>query len=101
MNINDSKRLSRENAEELAIQVLGFIGRDPEHLGRFLSLSGIGPAQLREAASEPGFLLGVLEFVMADETLLLAFTSNSGVRPTMIAAAHYALSGYDAGPAHG
>ncbi len=48
---------------------------------------------IRTAAREPGFLAGVLEFYMMDEPLLLAFCENAGVRPTMMAAARYALAG--------
>jgi len=52
---------AREAAESLAIQALSFIAQDPERLGRFLALTGIGPAEIRSAAAEPGFLTGVLE----------------------------------------
>lgn len=87
------KRLNGAEAEEIAISGLSFLAGQPEALGRFLSLSGIGPADLRLVAREPGFLAGVLEFFMADESLLLAFAEASAVRPTMIAAARYALAG--------
>ncbi len=50
---------------------------------------------IREAAGEPGFLAGVLEFYMMDEALLLAFCENAGIRPTMMAAARYAIAGGD------
>jgi len=61
-------------------------------LGRFLAVSGLGPDTLRTAAENPGFLIGVLEFLMADEPSLLAFAENRRLRPTMIAAARYTLS---------
>lgn len=87
------KRLSVEAAEELAISALGFLAGNPDALGRFLSLSGIGPADLRIAAREPGFLAGVLEFFLADESLLLTFIEESQIRPTMVAAARHVLAG--------
>lgn len=87
------KRLSTEAAEELAISALAYLAGNPDALGRFLSLSGIGPADLRAAAREPGFLAGVLEFFLADESLLLSFVEEARVRPTMMAAAHHALAG--------
>lgn len=87
-------RLTPGDAEDIAVRGLAFLAGEPESLGRFLALSGIGPADLRAAAAEPGFLLGVLEFFMEDEALLLAFSTQAGIRPTMIAAARYALGGH-------
>jgi hypothetical protein len=80
-----------EAAETLATEALGYLAGDLEHLGRFLALAGIGPAELRTAAAEPGFLVGVLEFYMAHESLLLAFFEARGHRPTEFASARYAL----------
>lgn len=88
-----TKRLSAEAAEELAVKALGYLAGNPEALGRFLSLTGIGPGDIRAAAREPGFLAGVLEFFLADESLLLAFVEEMRLRPTMVAAARYALAG--------
>lgn len=87
-----SDRLSTDDAEAIAVRGLQFLVGEPEALGRFLALTGIGPADIRVAAREPGFLTGVLEFFMEDESLLLAFAAQAGVRPTMIAAARFVLS---------
>ena len=56
-------------AEELAISALSFLAEDPETLGRFLGATGLGPETLRAAATEPGFLVAVLEHLMGDESL--------------------------------
>ncbi|WP_244635844.1 DUF3572 domain-containing protein [Chthonobacter albigriseus] len=88
-----SNRLTREKAEEIAILGLQFLVGDPEQLGRFLALTGIGPLEIRSAAAEPGFLAGVLEFFMADESLLLSFAASRNLRPMMIAAARHVLAG--------
>ena len=87
------KSLSVEEAQGIATEALLKLSRDPEQIGRFLAYSGIGPEMIRTAASEPGFLAGVLEFYMMDEPLLLAFCENAGIRPTMMAAARYTLAG--------
>ena len=71
----------REVAEIVAIQALSFIAGDPERLGRFLAMSGIGPESIRAAAREPQFLLGVLEYLAADETLLIAFAAENTIPP--------------------
>ncbi|MTI16386.1 DUF3572 family protein [Rhodobacteraceae bacterium RKSG542] len=83
--------LTKEAAEEIAIKALSYLAGEPEQLGRFLSLAGIGPQDIRSAAQQPEFLAGLLSFYMSDEQLLLAFTETAGVRPTMIAAARFAL----------
>jgi len=88
-----SKSLSIEDAQGIATEALLQLSKEPEQIGRFLAFSGIGPEMIREAAGEPGFLAGVLEFYMMDEALLLAFCENAGIRPTMIAAARFALAG--------
>jgi hypothetical protein len=84
---------SREAAEHLAIQALTFIGSDPAELGRFLALTGIGPAELRSAAHEPGFLIGVLDHLLGYEPLLLAFAKDADVKPMTVAQAREALAG--------
>lgn len=89
--------VSREQAEALAIGALGFLAGDPERLGRFLALTGLGPDNLRAAAREPAFLASILAHVSADESLLLAFAANLGVDPAQVGAAHRMLGGPDRG----
>jgi hypothetical protein len=86
-------RISRENAEDMAVAALGFLAADDERLSRFLALSGLDPARLRETAAEPGFLPGVMAHLASDEALLLQFSAESGRRPEEIAAACAMLAG--------
>ena len=53
----------RDAAEMLAIEALAFLAGEPEELGRFLALAGIGAETLRSAAADPGFLAGVLDYL--------------------------------------
>ena len=82
---------TRENAEIMAVQALSFLAEDPERLGAFLSMTGIGPDAIRDAAREPGFLAGVLEHILDNEPLLLAFAEAAGLDPADIARARNAL----------
>lgn len=91
MTLGSHERLSVESAETLAADALSYLAQDLEHLGRFLALAGIGPGELRAVAADPGFLVGLLEFYLEHEPLLLAFSENKGYRPTMVAAAHHIL----------
>ena len=84
---------AREAAEALAVQALSFIAQDGERLGRFLSLTGIGPGEIRSAAREPHFLVGVLDYLVADERLLTDFAKEAGHDPATVEAARIALGG--------
>ncbi len=77
----------------LAVQALSFIAEEPQSLSRFLDTSGISADEIRTAAAEPGFLAGVLEYMLADETLLCAFADRAGFDPAAIAGALSALGG--------
>ena len=83
----------KEMAEIVAIQALNFIAGEPERLGRFLAETGLGPQSLRAAAQDPAFLTGVLEFVLRDEALIVAFAEASELDPETVSAAHIALTG--------
>jgi hypothetical protein len=86
--------LTKGAAEGLAVQALTFIAGDGDRLGRFLAITGIGPAEIRVAAREPGFLTGVLEHLAADERLLAAFAVEAGIDPSAIGKAIVALGGH-------
>lgn len=82
---------SREFAEDLAARALGFLASEPERLDRFLALAGIDAGHIREAAAEPGFLAAVMEHLMGDEPLLIAFAANEGVKPEAVVKAAHVL----------
>ncbi len=91
--MNKPLKYNQEAAEALAVQALGFLAGDDERLERFLSLSGIDPTEVRAAAGHPGFLAGVLDHIMSDEAMLVAFAEQVGLAPAEIAKAHSALTG--------
>ena len=82
-----------EAAEQLAIQALTYIAQDGERLGAFLAATGIGPAEIRAAAREPGFLAGVLDYISGNERLLTDFAAEAGIKPAHVAKARAALGG--------
>jgi len=82
----------RDAATDLAVAALCFIASEPERLGRFLALTGIGPESIREAAREPEFLLGVLDHLAGDEALLLAFANENEVDPEQVTLARDVLA---------
>lgn len=84
-----------EAAEAIAIEALGFIAADEKLLPRFLSITGIEAHSIREAAREPGFLAGVLDFVLAHEPTLMELCEASGRDPASMGAARHKLAGGD------
>jgi hypothetical protein len=84
---------SKEAAETLAVQALGFLAEEPERLGAFLSVTGLAGEDIRQAAREPGFLAGVLDHMLGDENLLLSFADSVGIDPAGVAKARRALGG--------
>jgi len=93
MTLNRAKgsNLSAEYAETIAAQALGFIASDPARLGRFLAESGLGPANVREAARDPAFLPAVLDFILAHEAELLDFATQLNIDAKYVGIARRAL----------
>jgi len=85
--------ISRGDAETLAIEALGFIASDAALMPRFLAMSGIEADRIRRAAAEPGFLAGVLDFLMAHEPSLMAYCEATGTDPGAVGRARRALPG--------
>ncbi|MCA3628870.1 MAG: DUF3572 domain-containing protein [Methylobacterium sp.] len=79
-------RTLEADPEMLAISALSFLAEEPERLSRFLDLTGLSPITLRRAAAEPRFLASVLDYLVADESLLLAFAANAQVAPETVVA---------------
>ena len=86
-------RIDREAAEKLAIGALTYLSGEPEQLGRFLALSGLGPETLRTTSRDPHFLAAVLDFVAGDERLLVAFADQAETRPQDVMRARTILAG--------
>lgn len=85
--------MTADEAHLIAIRALSFVAGDPTLLPRFLALTGIEGHQIRQAASEPGFLAGVLGFILAHEPTLLAFAEAEKLPPASVAQAKRALPG--------
>ena len=83
--------------EEIAVAGLARIASDDHLMGRFSALTGILPNEMRQAAAQPGFLAGVLDFYMAHEPDLLAWAQDAGWTPEAIVAARHKLAPHDHG----
>ena len=84
---------SIEFDEALATAALSWIASDGEQISRFMALTGIEPEQMRIAASQPGFLGGVLEFLLGHEPTLMRFCEDNDLSPTLVQKAYKRLAG--------
>jgi hypothetical protein len=86
--------LRRDRATATAIAGLAFLAADEERLQRFLTLTGLDPGSIRQAAEEPGFLAGVIRHIMEDDRIAAAFAAEEGLSPEELTAAAAALGGH-------
>jgi hypothetical protein len=89
----DKVNKAMADAEDTAIAVLVWLAGEPELMGRFLALTGLEASNLRDAAQEPGFLAGVLGFLMNHEPTLMDFCAATGTKPETVTRAFQALGG--------
>ncbi len=85
--------MSGEEAEALALRAVAFLAAEPERFGRFLALTGLGPAEIRTQVKDPAFLGAVLDYLLGDEILLLAFCAAENVDPNLPGVARVRLPG--------
>jgi hypothetical protein len=85
------RKIANEHAEDLALRTLSYIASDEERLGRFLAITGLQPDTIRSAATSPGFLAAVLDYVAGDEPLLVALARSLELKPERIMEARRTL----------
>ena len=81
-----------QRGEEIAIAALGFLAGDDERLSRFLALTGIDPASIRQQIGDPLFQLAILDHVFEDESLLLAFCAEIKMDPARLVQIHQRMT---------
>ena len=84
--------MDQETAQGIAIAALQHLAGDDDLLMRFSALTGILPNDMRQAAGEPGFLAGVLDFFLAHEPDLLEWTQAAGLNPETVPLARQTLA---------
>jgi hypothetical protein len=85
--------LGQPEAEAIALNALRFLVSDEDRSQRFLAATGLSPGELRLRAGELAFLGGVLDYLLADEALVLAFAGEENLSPERPAAARALLPG--------
>lgn len=92
-NAKESGKVGRETAETIGAQALAWLAGEPERISAFLSLSGMAPQELMARAAEPALLGAILDFVMTEDHMVIAFCDAAGLGYTVPQAARAALPG--------
>ena len=99
--------MQEDDAIVITVRALAHIAADERSLRALQAQTGLDAAGIREVAGNPELLGGILDFLLADEALLLSFCENAGIPPETPARARLALPGappelhdYIAGAAH-
>ena len=83
--------MDQEAGTDIAIAILGFLAVDARRLEDFFTTTGTNPRDVGSLARTRPFQLALLDYILADETLLLIFSTHSGIDPAIIAPARHAL----------
>ena len=80
-------KMSLFAAEAIAIDALTFIVSSAETAGRFIDVTGVDLSRIREEATKPDFLRGVMQFIIESDELIVACATAVGVKPEEVVAA--------------
>ena len=83
--------MTPEKAEILALEALAWLAGRHDDITRFLAVSGMETTDLRRAAGERDFLVSLLDFLLANEPLLLDFCQDASMSPQAIHKARFAM----------
>lgn len=85
--------MKSEMGEVFALQALGWLVGQDDLLPTFLGATGSSESDIRSRASEPEFLLSVLDFLMMDDAFVIQCCDALGVPYERVAQARQALPG--------
>ena len=85
--------LSRDSAEVVALEALGWLAGNDDLAGIFLGSTGASASDLRERASDPEFLASVLDFLLMDDAWIESFCEDKDYRTDFPLRARAALPG--------
>lgn len=91
--------MNSEDAEIVALRALSFLAADTRRIEGFCRMTGTGPADLPALARSRTGLAAVLDYLMGDEAMLLAFAAEAEIPETGPGAAYRTLAGRKHGDA--
>ncbi|WP_226925846.1 DUF3572 domain-containing protein [Meridianimarinicoccus sp. MJW13] len=87
--------MTREDAQVVALQAVGFLAGTDDLVSVFMGATGIGREDLVTGIDTPEVQAAVLDFVLMDDQWVLAFAEETGRPPETVALARAALPGGD------
>jgi len=88
--------MKRESAETVGLQALGWLVGSDEVLPAFLGSTGTSINDLAAGARDPAVLASVLDFILTDDALVIAFCDSAGLPYTSPLSARAFLPGGEA-----
>ncbi len=76
----------------IGVAGLSWLAAEPERIGRFLAVTGLGPENVRAAARDPSFMPALLDYLLANENDLVAFAEEMNLDPSRVRAARDVLA---------
>jgi len=70
--------------QELSDICLNHLAQNPEQLADFMGIAGFSPDSLRRAMNTKSFALGLLDYVVQNEPLLLEISQSVSLQPETI-----------------
>lgn len=90
--LHDKSVNAGESPGIIGLRALAHVAADPDLGPRFLALSGLDAATLRERAGDSAVLAAVIEFLQGRESDLVACATALGIKPESLVRAGNALS---------
>tara|TARA_R110002020_G_scaffold67179_11_gene176545 strand:- start:25400 stop:25693 length:294 start_codon:yes stop_codon:yes gene_type:complete len=85
--------VTRNIAETIALQALGWLVGNDDLLPVFLGATGVSEGDMRTAAHDPEFLGSVLDFIMMDDAWVIEFCDTYSLPYERLAEARGMLPG--------
>lgn len=88
--------LTRNTAETIALQSLGWLVSNEDVLPVFLGATGASEGDMRARAQDPDFLGSVLDFILMDDAWVIACCDTCGLGYERLSEARQSLPGGEA-----
>jgi len=85
--------MNREHAITIALKILQFLVSDENRVQALLMTTGLSPEDLRRGASDPAFLAGIVDYLLTDDRMIIAFAAEEGLKPENIVSVRRSLPG--------
>jgi hypothetical protein len=79
--MRDAEKALENEIDAISEACFSFLVQHPEDLQRFMIAAGYDAQTIAKAVGSRSLALGMIEYFVRSEPLLLALTANAGIRP--------------------